>query len=613
MRRSCARCATRAPRSSSSPTSCARSGRSPTGSPSSAAARSSARPSPTATSAELASLMVGRPVKLTDREGRRASRARRSSRSNDLRGHRPDRARSPSTASASQVRGGEIFALAGVQGNGQTELTEALLGLEHVRGPDRHARRPRRHPRRASTTCSSSASATCPRTGCTTAWSAASPSPRTSSSTSTTGAPFAKGMSLDLAAIGRTPTERVEEFDVRTPSIERRRVDRSPAATSRRSSWPASCPARSAAGRGPAHPRPRRRLDGVRPQAHRRRARQRRRGHRWSRPSSTRCSGSPTGSASCTAARSSARCPAGTSAEEIGLLMAGDRAASTSRPARCAAGSTPSRPGTGERRRRRERPGRRPAAGPQAAATPAVRTRAALGCCERRHGGQRRRRDLARVRRRAGARRRPDRDRRPGARRHAAQYFFPYPWRHLPVRLHRDLEGATSRCSRARSSTPHGRRTARSPAYVGPLSETLTNATPLILGRPLGGAWPSAPACSTSAARARSSWARSSPGSSASPGTCPPVLHLLVALIAGIARWRALGRPRRPAQGQDRRARGDHDDHAQLHRALLPGVPAVGPGLPGARRTARRSPTRSTPSARLPAAARRHACGCTSA
>ena len=28
-----------------------------------------------------------------------------------------------------QVRGGEIYALAGVQGNGQTEMTEALVGL----------------------------------------------------------------------------------------------------------------------------------------------------------------------------------------------------------------------------------------------------------------------------------------------------------------------------------------------------------------------------------------------------------------------------------------------------------------------------------------------------
>ena len=32
------------------------------------------------------------------------------------------------------------------------------------------------------------------------------------------------------------------------------------------------------------------------------------------------------------------------------------------------------------------------------------------------------------------------------------------------------------------------------------------------------------------------------------------------------AAWRALGLPGRPAQGEDRRARGDRDDHAQLHR-----------------------------------------------
>ena len=34
-----------------------------------------------------------------------------------------------------EVRGGEVLAIAGVQGNGQTELTEAIIGLQdHVRG-----------------------------------------------------------------------------------------------------------------------------------------------------------------------------------------------------------------------------------------------------------------------------------------------------------------------------------------------------------------------------------------------------------------------------------------------------------------------------------------------
>ena len=78
------------------------------------------------------------------------------------------------------VARGEILAVAGVQGNGQTELAEAILGLQPpAAGPS------------CSTATSSSgspsarsstpASASCPRTARTTGWSASSPSPRTSS------------------------------------------------------------------------------------------------------------------------------------------------------------------------------------------------------------------------------------------------------------------------------------------------------------------------------------------------------------------------------------------------------------------------------------------------
>ena len=68
-----------------------------------------------------------------------------------------------------EVRGGEVLVVAGVQGNGQTELTEALLGLEgdasgsiRLDGKELVGRSVRRHPRRA-------ASASCPRTARTTA------------------------------------------------------------------------------------------------------------------------------------------------------------------------------------------------------------------------------------------------------------------------------------------------------------------------------------------------------------------------------------------------------------------------------------------------------------
>ena len=88
---------------------------------------------PSATNAELAALMVGRPVELTvhkdaPRLGEEALEVR------DLR----------VVDALGQVhldgitftiKAGEVLAVAGVQGNGQTELTEALLGLQdHVEG-----------------------------------------------------------------------------------------------------------------------------------------------------------------------------------------------------------------------------------------------------------------------------------------------------------------------------------------------------------------------------------------------------------------------------------------------------------------------------------------------
>lgn len=89
--------------------------------------------SPTATNAELAALMVGRPVELTV--------------------HKEPAVPGPDALVVSGLRvtddtghihvddisfaiaTGEVLGVAGVQGNGQTELTEALLGLQrHVRG-----------------------------------------------------------------------------------------------------------------------------------------------------------------------------------------------------------------------------------------------------------------------------------------------------------------------------------------------------------------------------------------------------------------------------------------------------------------------------------------------
>ena len=65
-------------------------------------------------------------------------------------------------------------------------------------------------------------------------------------------------------------------------------------------------------------------------------------------------------------------------------------------------------------------------------------------------------------------------------------------------------------------------------------------------------------------------------------------------------RRRDLGRHRRVAQGAHRRARGHHDDHAQLHRALPARLPALGARLPGSRGPTRRSRIPVEATARFP-------------
>ena len=82
---------------------------------------------PSSSSAELASMMVGRPVQLTvDRAPAEPAEERlvvENLRVID------DRGQVLVDDVSFTVRSGEIFALAGVQGNGQTELTQALVGL----------------------------------------------------------------------------------------------------------------------------------------------------------------------------------------------------------------------------------------------------------------------------------------------------------------------------------------------------------------------------------------------------------------------------------------------------------------------------------------------------
>ena len=77
-----------------------------------------------------------------------------------------------------EVRAGEILGIAGVQGNGQTELCEALIGLRPSTGTVSLDGQDISHLSHQGP-AAGRASATSPRTGRKTAWSATSRSPRT--------------------------------------------------------------------------------------------------------------------------------------------------------------------------------------------------------------------------------------------------------------------------------------------------------------------------------------------------------------------------------------------------------------------------------------------------
>jgi general nucleoside transport system ATP-binding protein len=171
---------------------------------------------PTSTSAELASMMVGRPVLLTVDKGVAAP------------GEPVLQVESLRVVDDSgqvvvddvtfSVRSGEIYAVAGVQGNGQTELTESLIGLTRptsgrirIDGDD--------------VTGESIDEILSRGVGYV---------PEDRSHDGVVGGftiaenlvldifdqpPFAKGMSLDLKVIDDNAHHRVQEFDIRTSSI----------------------------------------------------------------------------------------------------------------------------------------------------------------------------------------------------------------------------------------------------------------------------------------------------------------------------------------------------------------------------------------------------------
>ena len=230
---------------------------------------------PSATEAELASLMVGRNVQLrVSKSPAKPGAAVLTVADLTVRG---DDGRTWVDGLSFDVRAGEILGIAGVQGNGQTELCEALMGLRptaagSVTLNDRdltHAA-PRERLR---------------------AGVAYVPEDRTEDGLVGSFSvaenlildmydrkPFASGINLRLPEIARNATERIAEFDVRTGSpchpgghaVRRQPAEGHPREGGR--------PRAQGADRQPAHQGPRRGVHRVRAPAHRRAARPRRRG-----------------------------------------------------------------------------------------------------------------------------------------------------------------------------------------------------------------------------------------------------------------------------------------------------------------------------------------------
>ena len=90
---------------------------------------------------DLAELMVGREVKL-DRRSRRVASGRRQLKLEDMKVN-DDRGHEAVSGVSLEIRSGEILGIAGVAGNGQDELVEALIGLRAEKSRQGQPRRTR--------------------------------------------------------------------------------------------------------------------------------------------------------------------------------------------------------------------------------------------------------------------------------------------------------------------------------------------------------------------------------------------------------------------------------------------------------------------------------------
>ena len=115
---------------------------------------------------------------------------------------------------------GEVLGVAGVQGNGQTELIEAIMGLQPT-SPARSRSTASELAGRSARRSSAPGSATCPRTAASTAWSRTFTVAENLVLDLYDRPPFARGLGDEA---GRDRRERGQgassEFDVRTPSAD---------------------------------------------------------------------------------------------------------------------------------------------------------------------------------------------------------------------------------------------------------------------------------------------------------------------------------------------------------------------------------------------------------
>lgn len=176
-----------------------------------------ASPSPKASASELASLMVGREVDLkVEREA--AKLGAEVLTVSNLNVH-DDRHQKVVNEVSFSVRGGEVLAIAGVQGNGQTELAEAILGLRKVNSGSIHVNNidvTESSVREVLETGVGFIPEDRNKEGLVGEFSIAENLMLNGSY----GKPFANGIWIDFANRDRIADELVKEFDIRTPSAQ---------------------------------------------------------------------------------------------------------------------------------------------------------------------------------------------------------------------------------------------------------------------------------------------------------------------------------------------------------------------------------------------------------